>query len=93
VNNLLEIYELLTGGSRPAIEAHFSGWGYGEFKHAVAEVVIEALRPIRQRYLELTSDPGELARILAAGAERAAAVAEPKLAEMKHKMGFLPSSK
>ena len=89
VNNLLEIYELLTGRSRPAIEAHFAGRGYGEFKQEVAEVVIEALRPIRERYLELTGEPGELVRILAAGAERAAAVAEPKLAEMKYKMGFL----
>ena len=91
VNNLLEIYELLTGRPRPVIEAHFAGRGYGEFKQEVAEIVIEALRPIRDRYLELTGEPGELARILAAGAERAAAVAEPKLAEMKQKMGFLGS--
>jgi tryptophanyl-tRNA synthetase len=89
VNNLLEIYELLTGVTRPEIEAHFAGWGYGEFKKEVAEVVIEALRPIRERYLELTGEIAELRRILAAGAERAAAVAEPKLVEIKQKMGFL----
>jgi tryptophanyl-tRNA synthetase len=91
VNNLLEIYELLTGRSRSEIEAHFAGKGYGEFKQEIAEVVIEALRPIRQRYLELTADPAELARILALGAQRAAAVAEPKLAEIKQKMGLVAS--
>ena len=91
VNNLLEIYELLTGRPRPEIEAHFAGRGYGEFKQEVAEVVIEALRPIRQRYLELSGEPGELRRVLADGAERAAAIAEPKLREIKQKMGFLPA--
>ena len=92
VNNLLEIYELLTGQARLEIEAHFAGKGYGVFKREVAEVVIEALRPIRQRYLELTADPADLTRILAAGAQRAAAVAEPKLAEVKQKMGFVQIS-
>jgi len=91
VNNLLEIYELLTGRPRPEIEAHFEGRGYGEFKQEVAEVVIEALRPIRERYRELTGEPDELKRILEVGAENAAAIAEPKLAEMKQKMGFLAS--
>jgi tryptophanyl-tRNA synthetase len=92
VNNLLEIYELLTGQTRLEIEAHFAGKGYGEFKREVAEVVIEALRPVRQRYLQLTDDPAELARILAEGAQRAAAVAEPKLAEVKQKMGLISLS-
>jgi tryptophanyl-tRNA synthetase len=89
VNNLMEIYELLTGQARPEIEGHFASKGYGEFKREVAEVVIEALRPIRQRYLQLSADPAELACILADGAQRAAAVAEPKLAEVKQKMGLV----
>ncbi len=88
VNNLLEIYELLTDQSRPAIEAHFAGKGYGELKKQVAEVVIEALRPIRERYQALMTDPAELDCILAAGAERARAVAEPKMIEVKRKVGF-----
>ena len=92
VNNLLEIYELLTGRPRPEIEAHFAGKGYGQFKQEVAEVVIETLRPIRQRYLDLTTDPAELARILATGAQRAAAVAEPKLAEIRDKIGLVRPS-
>lgn len=89
VDNLLEIYELITGESRPAIEARFAGKGYGDLKKEVAEVVIEALRPIRARYLELSSDPGELDRLLAAGADRARAVAGPKMDEVKRKVGFL----
>jgi tryptophanyl-tRNA synthetase len=89
VNNLLEIYELLTGVSRPDIEAHFQGQGYAVLKREVAEVVIEALRPIRERYHELVSDPAELHRMLALGAERARTVAGAKMDEVKRKLGFV----
>jgi tryptophanyl-tRNA synthetase len=89
VNNLLEIFELLTGQSRPAIEAHFAGKGYGQLKNEVAEVIIEALRPIRERYRALSADPGEIERILAQGAEQARGVAEPKIEQIKRKAGFL----
>ena len=89
VNNLLEIYELLTGERRDAIEAHFAGRGYGHLKQEVAEMVIEALRPIRERYLTFIADPAELDRLLAMGAERARAVANPKLREVKRKVGFI----
>ena len=89
VNNLLEIYELLTGQGQTEIEAHFEGQGYATLKSEVAEVVIDALRPIRQRYLELTDDPAELDRILALGADRARAIAEPKMREVKHRVGFV----
>jgi len=89
VNNLLDIYELLTGEKRVDIEAHFAGMGYGSFKKEVAEVVVESLAPIRQRYLQLLSDPTEIDRILNAGAEQALSVAGPKIAEIKRKVGFL----
>jgi tryptophanyl-tRNA synthetase len=89
VNNLLEIYELLTGESRPAIEAKFEGQGYGFLKKEVAEVVVDALKPIRQRYLQLLADPAEIERILLEGAERARTVANPKIQELKRKVGFL----
>ena len=89
VNNLLEVYELLTGSSRPEIENHFTSKGYGDLKKEVAEVVIEALRPIRERYHVLLSDPSELDRILVAGAERARAVADPKVREVKRRVGFV----
>jgi tryptophanyl-tRNA synthetase len=91
VNNLLEIYELLTGSSRPEIESHFEGQGYAVLKNEVAEVVIEALRPIRERYLELMSDRAELDAILADGAQRARAVADPKIKLVKRKVGFITS--
>jgi tryptophanyl-tRNA synthetase len=89
VNNLLEIYELFTRRSRPEIEAHFAGQGYGALKKQVAEAVIDGLAPFRQRYHELTADLGELERILARGAERARAVADPKLEEIYRKVGFV----
>ncbi len=89
VNNLLQIYELFTGQSRAAIEAHFVGKGYGALKGDVTEVVVEALRPIRERYEQLNADPDELDRILAIGAAQARAVAEPKIREVMAKVGFV----
>ena len=89
VNNLLEVYELFTGLDRPAIEAGFEGKGYGALKSEVAEVVIEGLRPIRERYSGFMEDPSELDRILAAGAGRAAGIAEPKAREIKYRVGFI----
>lgn len=89
VNNLLQIYELFTGQSQAAIEAHFADKGYGALKTEVAEVVIESLRPIRERYHQLIAEPTELDRLLSVGAERARAIAEPKIAEVKQKVGFL----
>lgn len=88
INNLLQIYELLTGLSRPDIESHFIGKGYGDLKKEVTEVVVEALRPIRERYQELMADSGELEGILSQGAEQARELAEPKIQEVKRKVGF-----
>lgn len=89
VNNLLEIYELITGTSRPEIEAHFKGRGYAALKNEVAEVVIEALYPLRERYHQLMSDPTELDAILANGAKQARTIADPKIEDVKHKVGFI----
>jgi len=89
VNNLLQIYEALTGRSRPDIEAHFaSARGYGDLKREVSDVAVAALAPIRERYHALMGDPAELDRILAVGAARARAVAEPKVEQVKDRMGF-----
>jgi len=63
--------------------------GYGDLKARVAEVTVEYVRPIRERFNELISDPAELDRLLAIGAERARAQAERKLVEVKEKMGFI----
>jgi tryptophanyl-tRNA synthetase len=90
VNNLLGIYKVITGKTTAQVEADFaSARGYGDLKKAVADVVIEELAPIRQRYDEIMSDPVELDRILAKGAEQARAVADPKLREMKERIGLV----
>ena len=89
VNNLLSMYQLLTGKDQEAVLNDFAdARGYGDLKNRVADVVIEEVAPIRERYERLIADPAELDRLLAIGAERARAVAEPKLVEVKEKMGF-----
>ncbi len=89
VNNLLQIYEALSGQSREAIEAHFEGKGYGALKSEVAELVIEVLAPIQKRYRQITDDPAYLSRVLKDGAERAAAVAGKTLRLVQQRVGFL----
>ncbi len=89
VNNLLGIFQAITGMDRAGVEAHFAeARGYGDLKNGVADVVIEALTPIRERFTTLVEDPAELDRILHIGAERAREQAETKLVEMKERMGF-----
>lgn len=90
VNNLLELYEALTGQSRDAIEAHFaSARGYGDLKKEVAAVLIETLEPIQARYRELTRDDAYIDNLLAEGAARATEVAGATLALVHDRMGFL----
>jgi tryptophanyl-tRNA synthetase len=93
VNNLLSIYQALTERSREQVEGDFrEARGYGDLKARVAEVVVAAIEPIRGRYLELMEDPGELERLLHLGAEQARAVAEPKIALVKQRMGLVQSN-
>ena len=90
VNNLLGIYQAITGKPAPAVEADFAGArGYGDLKRGVADVVVAELAPIRERHAALMQDPAELDRLLARGAHRARAVAGPKLDEMKRRMGLI----
>jgi tryptophanyl-tRNA synthetase len=89
INNLLQIYELLTSMSRPQIETHFAGRNYGDLKKEVTEAIVETLRPIRERYQRIMADPATLDRMLALGAERARAVAEPKIEQVKERVGFM----
>ena len=93
VNNLLGIYKVMTDKSETEVEKDFAdARGYGDLKLRVAEVVIEGLRPIRERYHELMDDVAELDRLLAVGADQAREVSSPKLVEMKERVGFvLPS--
>jgi tryptophanyl-tRNA synthetase len=89
IRNLLEIMSACTGRSIADLENDFDGKGYGDFKGAVAEAVIEALDPVRTRIEELRSDPGSIEKVLHAGAERARAVASETLAAVYEKVGFL----
>jgi tryptophanyl-tRNA synthetase len=89
VSNLLEILSAATGRSVDDLAADHDGHGYGAFKGAVAEAVVELLRPIQARHAELAADRGEVARILAAGADRAREIAAPTLARAKDAMGLL----
>jgi tryptophanyl-tRNA synthetase len=86
--NLLTIYQLFSGGSQKDIEAQFEGKGYSDFKKALAEVVIEGLRPLQERYKELTADPTRIDSILADSANRARPTAEKVLAEVKKRVGL-----
>jgi tryptophanyl-tRNA synthetase len=86
--NLLTIYQLFSGGEKKEIEAQFEGKGYNDFKKALADVVIEGLRPLQERYKELTADPTHIDSILADGAARARPTAEKVLAEVKKRVGL-----
>ncbi|MFC2007688.1 tryptophan--tRNA ligase [Chloroflexota bacterium] len=89
INNLLTIYQLFTGRDNAEIESQFTGKGYGDFKKDLAEVVTESLRPLQDRYRELTAEPGHINSILEDGASRARPLAERTLKEVKQKMGLL----
>ncbi len=89
VNNLLTIYQALTGEPKEAIEARFEGKGYGDLKKAVAEQVNDRLSPLQARYNRLMHENGYLDEILAQGAERARAVADKTLAEVRDRVGFV----
>lgn len=88
IYNLLTIYQLLTGKERSEIEEHFSGESYKDLKEQLAEVVIESLRPLQERYRELTGEEGYLDEMLSIGAEKADARAEEKLRQVYKKIGL-----
>lgn len=79
ISNLLTIHSALSGKSVSDLESEFSGKGYGDFKTAVAEVVIAKLEPIGKRTRELMDDPAELSRVLSNGAQKANEVASATL--------------
>ena len=90
VSNLLTIYASCTGESIEDIVAKFEGKGYGDFKGAVAKVVVETLQPIQERYNELINSQ-ELDDLLTKGAEKANERARKTLLKAKKKMGLLRS--
>ena len=90
ISNLLSLLALSTQRSVEDVVGEFAGGGYGTLKTAVADAVVERLDPIRQRTQELLKDPGELDRILGAGADKAEARANATLARVQHALGLLP---
>jgi tryptophanyl-tRNA synthetase len=88
ITNLLGIYAAITGETIPALEEQYKGSGYGDFKQDLAEVVVEALSPIRERTLDLLDNPRELDEILESGAEKARKVATSTLHDAWAKLGL-----
>lgn len=88
ITNLLTILALAEGVPVSELEDRYSGSGYGDFKTAVAEALIERLRPIRERYEELIADPAELKRLLGVGADRAREVAEATMTDVRARVGL-----
>ncbi len=90
VSNLLTIYSALDGRSIADLEKAYDGKGYGDLKKDLAEVVVEALAPVRKRATDYLDDPASLDAVLADGADRATERASATLARVYDKVGFLP---
>jgi tryptophanyl-tRNA synthetase len=86
--NLLTIIRALSGSSEEEILTEFEGHGYRAVKDRAAELLVETLRPIQDRYGYLEEHPDEVARILAEGASRARSMAGPVLAQIEEKIGL-----
>ena len=90
ISNLIEVLAVVRGATPREVEREFEGSGYGDFKRAVAEAVVDYLAPVRERYSELRGDQAELERVLADGAERARAIASETLSGVREAMGIGP---
>jgi tryptophanyl-tRNA synthetase len=91
ISNLIEVAAIARGTTPDEVEREFHGQGYGAFKQAVAEAVVEMLGPLRERYRELRDDEKALEATLEEGADRARALARPILAEVREAMGVSPA--
>ena len=92
LTNLLRIYSALARVGVSDLEARYAGQGYGALKKDLAEVVVDAFAPIRERTGELLADPAELDRLLAVGAAKASKVARETMAKVRDRAGLLPAS-
>lgn len=88
VSNLMDIYGSCTGLYYEEIEAQFAGKGYGDFKAAVAEAVIEELRPLQDKFNKLVTEKAYLTETAAVGAEKAARIAYRTLGKVMKKVGL-----
>lgn len=89
INNLLSIYCAVTGKTVEDAEKDFEGKGYGDFKKAVAEVVIDELRPVQAEYKKLIENPDYLMGIINKGADYANEIAQKTLKDVYEKVGFV----
>jgi tryptophanyl-tRNA synthetase len=89
VANLLTMQQALTGRGMADIVASYEGRGYGDLKSETADIVMDAIAPIRARTRELLADRAELLRLMALGADRARATASTTLCDVYEKVGFI----
>ena len=89
VANLMNIYAAVTGKTFDEIEAEFAGQGYGKFKPAVGDAVVEVLRPIREEAARILADKAYLESVYKAGAEKASYAANKTLRKVYKKVGFV----
>jgi tryptophanyl-tRNA synthetase len=90
ISNLIDILAAVRGSAPAGVEREFEGSGYGAFKTAVAEAVIDYLAPVRERYEALRADEGALEAILSEGADKARAIASETLLDVRRLMGVGP---
>jgi tryptophanyl-tRNA synthetase len=90
IANLIQILAVARGTSEEEIEGEFDGSGYGDFKAAVAEAVVDFLAPVRERYEELRPNEAALERTLSDGAEKARAIAADTLVDVRSAIGIGP---
>lgn len=91
ISNLLSIYAALTGRPVPELEADYAGKGYGDLKKDLADVVVAAVTPFRDRVLACLEAPETLDEVLEEGAEQARTVARATLARVRERIGLLPA--
>jgi tryptophanyl-tRNA synthetase len=90
ITNLLRIYSALSGETVGELESRYVGAGYGDFKKDLAEVVVDAFAPIRERTEKMLADEATLDRLLAQGAQRARPLARQTMTAVNDRVGFMP---
>jgi tryptophanyl-tRNA synthetase len=88
--NLVGIYAAMTDQTTAAVLTEFAGSGFGPFKERLAEILVAHIGPIHAAAQALLAEPGHVERILQEGGRRAAAIADPIVAEAERIVGFLP---
>ncbi len=88
ISNLIDIVAVLREITPEAVEKEFAGGGYGAFKQAVADAVVEFLAPVQERYAKVRADEDGLEAILSGGADKARAIASPTLERVRRAMGL-----